>query len=80
MVPFLCLIYETHLFLFCAYLGPATLLAQQVSILVRLFPLLLVRVSPHELPVTQVVNLLPLLLAAHTLLVLGPSLKETQNT
>ena len=59
------------------YLGPAALLAQQVSVVVRLLPLLLVRVGPHQLPVTKMVDLLPLLLAADTLLVSGPGLKHT---
>lgn len=59
------------------HLGPAALLAQQVGVVVRLLPLLLVRVSPHQLPVAHVVDLLPLLLAADTLLVLGPGLKHT---
>lgn len=60
----------------CVYLGPAALLAQQVSVEVCLLPLLLVRVGPHQLPVTQMVDLLPFLLAADTLLVLCPGLKQ----
>lgn len=61
----------------CVYLGPAALLAQQVSVMVRPLPLLLVGVIPHQLPVTQVVDLLPLLLAADTLLVPLSGLKHT---
>lgn len=60
-------------------LGPAALLAQQVGVAIRLLPLLLVRVSPHQLPVAQVVDLLPLLLAADTLLVPSPGLKHTAH-
>lgn len=63
-------------YLLCIYLGPAALLAQQVSVVVRLLPLLLVGVSPHQLPVTQVVDLFPLLLAADTLLISGPGLNQ----
>lgn len=62
------------------HLGPAALLAQQVSVAVRLLPLLLVRVSPHQFPVTQVVDLLPLLLAADTFLVLHPRLQTQIHT
>lgn len=62
------------------HLGPAALLAQQVSVVVRLLPLLLVRVSPHQFPVTQVVDLLPLLLATNTFLVLHPCLQTQIHT
>lgn len=64
---------------FLVYLGPAAFLAQQVSVAVRLLPLLLVGVSPHQLPVTKVMDLLPLLLAADTLLVPRPGLRHTTN-
>lgn len=63
-----------------SYLGPAALLAQQVSVAVRLLPLLLVRVSPHQFPVTHVVDLLPLLLAADAFLVLHPGLQAQIHT
>ena len=68
----------THVLYVKCYLdlGPSALLAQQVCVAVRLLPLLLVGVSPHQLPVTQVADLLPLLLAANTLLVPGPGLKH----
>lgn len=62
----------------CVHLGPAALFAQQVGVVVRLLPLLLVGVSPHQLPVTQVVDLFPLLLAADTLLVHRPGLQDTK--
>lgn len=44
--------------------------------MVRLLPLLLVGVVPHQLPVAQVVDLPPLLLAADALLVTRPRLKH----
>lgn len=61
------------------YLGPAALLAQQVGVAVGLLPLLLEGVGPHELPEAQVVDLLPLLLAADALLVASPSLHNTHG-
>ena len=50
----------------CAYLGPLALLAEQVSVAVGLQPVLLEAVSPHQLPVAQVVDLPPLLLGPDT--------------
>lgn len=61
----------------CVYLGPAALFAQQVGVVIRLLPLLLVGVRPHQLPVTQMVDLLPLLLATDALLVPRSGLKHT---
>lgn len=48
------------------YLRPLALFAEQVSVSIRLPPILFKGVGPHQLPVTQVVNLTPLLLCGDT--------------
>ena len=55
------------------YLGPLALLGEQASVVVGLLPVLLEAMGPHELPVAQVVDLPPLLLArdAGQVLLLG---------
>lgn len=45
--------------LYCTYLGPAALVAQQVRVEVRHPPRSLVGEAPHQLPVAHVVELLP---------------------
>ena len=50
------------------HLGPGVLLAEQVSVKVSHLPVPLVREAPHQLPVTHVVELLPLLLGLAALL------------
>lgn len=50
------------------YLGPAALGTQQVGVVVGLSPLLLERVGPHQLPVTEMMDLLPLALTPNALL------------
>lgn len=51
-----------------AHLGPGVLLAEQVSVEVGHLPVPLVCEAPHQLPVTHVVELLPLLLNLAALL------------
>lgn len=51
-----------------AHLGPAVLLAEQVSIEVGHLPLALVGEAPHQLPVAHVMELLPVLLGLTALL------------
>lgn len=48
------------------YLGPFALFAEKVSVTISLHPVLLKGVGPHQLPVTQVVNLMPLFLGCDT--------------
>lgn len=60
------------------YFRPAALSAQQVSVSVRVRPLLLERVTPHQLPVAQMMDLTPLLLGRDTLLKLHRRLRDSQ--
>lgn len=48
------------------YLGPLAFLGEQVSVSISLPPVLFKGVGPHQLPVTQVVNLTPLFLCCDT--------------
>lgn len=63
-----------------AHLGPGVLFAEQVSIEIGHLPVPLVCEAPHQLPVTHVVELLPLLLGLAALLKTGDSLQNTQTT
>lgn len=60
---------------YMAHLGPGVLLAEQVSIEVGHLPVPFVCEAPHQLPVTHVVELLPLLLHLTALLKMLDGLK-----
>lgn len=50
---------------YISYLWPLAFFAQQVSVSICLLPIQFKGVGPHQLPVTQVVNLTPLLLCCN---------------
>lgn len=50
------------------YLRPPVLFAEQVCIPICLKPVLLIGVAPHQLPVTEMMNLFPLLLGCYAFL------------
>lgn len=63
-----------------AHLRPRVLLAEKVSVEVGHLPVSLVCEAPHQLPVTHVVKLFPLLLSLTTLLETSDSLETYINT
>lgn len=63
-----------------SYLGPLALFAEKVSVSIRLPPILFKGVGPHQLPVTQVVNLTPLFLCCDTCQELFLGLHRNQDS